>query len=97
MNCPVCGSDMRSRSLLSQYSLKPYRVCPDCKAKYTSDSNTKKRLLPIVILTLVALGLTVAAHLKGFVWGVAAVFGYVLLWIYVAYAVSKVNYVKYDE
>jgi uncharacterized protein (DUF983 family) len=97
MNCPVCGSDMRSRSLLSHYSLKPYRVCPDCKAKYTSDSNTKKRVLPILILTLVALGLTLAAHFKGFAWGVAAVVGYIFLWVYVAYAVSKVTYVKYDE
>lgn len=97
MNCPVCGSDMRSRSLLSHYSLKPYRVCPDCKTKYTSDLASKKRQLPILILALVAFGLTIAAHLKGFVWGLAAVFGYILLFIYVGYAVSKVTYVKYDE
>ena len=97
MNCPVCDSDMRSKSLLSHYSLKPYRVCPDCKAKYTSDPNTKKRLLPILVLTMVALSLTLAAHFKGFIWGVAAVLGYVVLWVYVAYAVSKITYVKYDE
>lgn len=97
MNCPACGSDMRSRSLLSHYSLKPYRVCPDCEARYTTDSNTKKRLVPILVLTLVALGLTVAAHLKGFVWGVAAVLGYIVLWIYIGYAVSRITYVRYDQ
>jgi uncharacterized protein (DUF983 family) len=97
MNCPVCGSDMRSRSLLSHYSLKPYRVCPDCNARYTADPATKKRMVLIFIVTVIALSLTVAARLKGFVWGVAAVLWYVLLWVYIGYAVSKVSYVQYDK
>jgi uncharacterized protein (DUF983 family) len=97
MNCPVCGSDMRSRSLLSHYSLKPYRVCPDCNARYTADSTTKKRMVLIFILTVVALSLAVAARLKGYVWGVAAVLWYVLLWVYIGHALSKVSYVRYDK
>jgi len=97
MNCPTCGSDMRGRSLLSHWSLRPYRVCPDCNAKYTADANTKKRQLPIIALVLIALGLTAAVHLKGFVWLAPAVVSYVVLWGYVGYAVSKVTYVRYHD
>ena len=97
MNCPVCGSDMRSRSLLSHYSLKPYRVCPDCNAKYTTDSKTKKRQIPVIILALIALGLTLAVHWKGFGWLLPAVVSYIILWVYAGYVLSKVTYVQYPE
>ncbi len=97
MNCPVCGSDMRSRSVLSHYSLKPYRVCPDCNAKYTADSKTKKRQIPILILALTALGLTFAVRLNGFVWLLPAVVSHIILWVYLGYALSKVAYVQYRD
>jgi hypothetical protein len=97
MNCPVCGSDMRSRSLLSHYSLKPYRVCPDCNARYTADLNTKKQQVPIVLLTLIALGLTAAVSISGLVWILPAVVSYIILLVYVGYAVSKVAYVRYPD
>ena len=97
MNCPACGSDMRTRSLLSHYSLKPYRVCPDCNAKYTSDSKTKNRQVPILILTLVALGLTVIANFKGPIWLIPAATCYIILWVYIGYHLSKITYVKYDD
>ena len=95
MNCPVCGSDMRSRSLLSHYSLKPYRVCPDCSSKYTTDSKTKKRQVPIIILVLIAMALTFAVSLKGLIWLLPAVVSHIVLWVYIGYALSKVIYVKY--
>ena len=68
MHCPVCDSDMRNRSLLSHYSLKPYRVCPYCKTKYTTDPKTRRRQIPIVILALISLGLTFVVHLKELGW-----------------------------
>ena len=88
---------MRSRSLLSHYSLKPYRVCPDCNAKYTADSKTKKRQIPIMLLALTAVGLTFAVRWKGFVWLLPAMVNYIILWVYVGYALSKVTYVQYPE
>ncbi len=97
MNCPVCSSDMRNRSLLSHYSLKPNRVCPDCNAKYTSDLKTKKRQIPIVILGLVALGLTFTVSLKGIGWLLPTIASHIALWVYTGYAVSKVTNVKYTK
>ena len=97
MNCPACGSNMRSRSLFSHYSLKPYRVCPDCNARYTTDLNTRKRQIPIALLGLNALGLTFAASLKGVVWLLPAVVSQIILWVYVGYALSEVIYVKYSD
>ena len=88
---------MRSRSLLSHYSLKPYRVCPDCNAKYTTDPKTRKRQIPIVILALTVLGLTFAVHMKGFVWLLPAVASHIILWVYVGYALSNVVYVQYSD
>jgi len=88
---------MRSRSLWSHYSLKPYRVCPDCHAKYTSDSKSKRRQVPIVVLGLITLGLTIAIKLRGFDWLLPAALSQVVLWAYVGYAVSKVTYVPYDD
>jgi uncharacterized protein (DUF983 family) len=97
MNCPVCGSDMRSRSLLSHYSLKPYRVCPDCKARYTSDARTRKRQIPIVLLAVIASGATIAVGLKGLVWVLPAVLSHIVLWGYIGYALSKMRYVRYPD
>lgn len=97
MNCPMCGSDMRSRNLLPRFSLKPYRVCPDCNAKYAPDSKTRKRQVPVVILALIALGLTAAVGLKGFGWLLPAVASHIILWIYIGYAISHVTYVEYPD
>lgn len=97
MNCPVCSSDMRSRSLLSHYSLKPYRVCPDCQARYTADSKSKRRQVLIAILALVALGLTAAVRFEGLGWLLPAVASYIVLWVYVGYALSKIVYVRYPD
>ena len=97
MNCPMCGSDMRGRSLQSRYSLKPYRVCPDCGDKYTADPKTKQRQFPIIILVLIALGSTAAVALKGHMWLLPAMLSNIVLWCYVGYAVSRVKYVQYSD
>ena len=97
MTCPVCGSDMRSRSLLSHYSLRPYRVCPDCNAKYSTDPKTRRRQIPIIILTLIALVLTVLVGLKGAAWLLPAVVSHIILWSYIGYALSKLTYVQYPN
>jgi hypothetical protein len=88
---------MRSRSLLSHYALKPYRVCPDCHARYTVDATTRKRRGPIVFLSLIALGLTAAVSVGGMVWLLPAVASHIALWVYVGYAASKVVYVAYPD
>lgn len=93
VNCPACGSDMRSRSLLSHYTLKPYRVCPDCHAKYTADPQTRKRQITILILTLIALVLTVSVGLKGAAWLLPAVVSHIVLWSYIGYTLSQATYV----
>ncbi len=97
MHCPVCDSDMRSRSLLSHYSFKPFRVCPDCHAKYTTDPKTRRRQIPIVILALLSLGLTFVVHSKGLGWLLPAVVSYIVLWAYVGYVLSKMTYVRYTK
>jgi uncharacterized protein (DUF983 family) len=97
MNCPACGSDMRSRSLWSHYSLKPYRVCPDCNAKYTSDSKSKRRQVPILALALSTLGLTIAVTLRGSDWVWPAFMSHIVFWVYVGYALSKITYVRYHD
>ena len=95
MNCPMCSSDMRSTSLSSYYSLKPYRVCPDCGTKYTADQKTKQRQVPIIILTLIALGLSIAVGSLGVTWLLPAIMSHIVLWSYVGYTVSKVVYVQH--
>jgi len=93
--CPWCGSDMRGASLLSHLTLKPYRTCPDCNAKYTSDPNSRKRQLPIAILCLLVLGLSLAVGAKGSGWLVPAVLSYITLGAYLYYSLSRIGYVKY--
>lgn len=97
MNCPVCGSDMRSRSLLADFSLKPCRVCPDCNAKYRADAKTRRRQVPIIILALIASSLTFAVSLKGIVWLLPAVVSHIILWTYIGYVLSKLTYVQYPD
>ena len=79
---------MRSRSLLSNSILKPYRVCPDCSAKYTSDSKFKRRQVPIIALTLITLGLFIGVSLRGSPWLLPAFVSLIVLWAYVGYAVD---------
>jgi transposase-like protein len=97
MNCPACGSDMRSRSLWSPLSLKPYRVCPDCNAKYTSDSKSKRRQVPIMVLALISLGLSIGVTLRRSDWLLPAFVSVIVLGVYVGYAVSKITYVRYHD
>ena len=97
MNCPVCGSDMRSRNLLPQLSFKPYRQCPDCNAKYRADLKSRRRLVPIVFLALAAMGLTSAVGMKGLIWLLPAVVSHIILWAYIGYALSKLVYVQYPD
>ena len=97
MNCPVCGSDMRNRSMLAHYSMKPYRVCPDCQAKYTVDTNTRKRRLLIAIFAMTTLMLSVASYLHGFPWTLATFMVGTALFIYVGYALSRMTYVEYPD
>ena len=95
LRCPWCDSDMRGASLLSLYTLKPYRTCPDCKAKYTSDPDSRKRQLPIAILCLLVLGLSLAVGAEGSGWLVPAVLSYIALGAYLFYTLSRIRYVKY--
>ena len=97
MHCPACGSDMRSRSLVSHYSIKPYRVCPDCGAKYRADAKTRKRQAALAVLALLMLGLTIAAGIKGAAWLMPAIVSHIVLWVYLGYMLSKVNYVQYSD
>jgi hypothetical protein len=88
---------MRGGNLLSLHGLKPYRVCPDCQAKYTTDSHTKKRGLVLAGFALVTLALSTAGHLYGFPWGIVAfLFGTGLL-IYAGYALSRMTYIEYRD
>ena len=59
--------------------------------------NTKKRQTPIALLALIALGFTFVVGLEGGVWLLPAIVSYIILWIYVGYAISKVTYVPYSD
>ena len=86
---------MRTTRLLAQYSLKAYRVCPDCQSKYTTDRRTKRRAALIAALALTTMGLSAHAFMHGFPWGIApAVSGAVLL-VYAGYTLSRMSYVEY--
>jgi hypothetical protein len=50
-----------------------------------------------MILALTALGLTFAVRWKGVAWLLPAIVSYIILWVYVGYALSKVTYVQYSE
>ena len=95
--CLACGSDMRNRSLLSHYLLKPYRVCPDCNAKYTADRKTKKRLVLVVILAVFSLASTTAIVLKGPVWVLPSILTSIVLLAYVGYVIVKISWVRYPD
>jgi hypothetical protein len=88
---------MRSRSRFSGLSLRPYRVCPDCGARYTADADSRRRQWPIAVLSLGALMLTVLAGSGDAGWILPALASHVALWGYIAYAVSKLRYVRYPE
>jgi hypothetical protein len=88
---------MRSRSLFSGLSLRPYRVCPDCGGKYTADADSRRRQWPIAVLSLAALVLTVLAGsgYAGLVWPALA--SHVALWGYIAFAIARLRYVRYPD
>lgn len=95
--CPACGNAIKSVNLWPQHAMKPYRVCADCGAKYTADPCSRKRQLPLLILVLIVLGLNAAVPLIGKEWLVLAFVSDIVLLCYLAYAVSKVTWVVYQE
>lgn len=86
---------MLSRNLLSHYSMKPYRVCPDCQSKYTTDDKTRMRSWVLAIFGLFTIALSTAGFLIGFPWGLAAFVSATGLLIYLGYVLSKTRYVEY--
>lgn len=88
---------MRSRRLLSPDIMKPYRECSDCGCRYTVDSRTRKRQLPIAALALLAFGLTIAVGVYGMAWLLPAIASHIVLWIYIGLTVSKMTYVQYPD
>lgn len=97
MSCPICHSDMRNRSLFSHYSLKAYRVCPDCQARYTVDAKSKKRRLVIAILGFLTIALSVAGITLGWPWGLAAFLSGTGCLVYAGLVLSKMEYVEYVD
>ena len=95
IHCPVCGSDLRTTVTFAKYSLKPYRVCPDCQSKYTADKSTRRRTTLIAVWALTTVGLSAHALVNGFPWGIAAAVSGTALLAYVGYALSKTSYVEY--
>jgi len=88
---------MRSRSLFSHYSIKPYRICPDCQARYTTDARSRKRRPVIAILGLLTIALSVAGFTLGWPWGLAASLGGVACLVYAGFVLSKMEYVEYVD
>ncbi len=88
---------MRSRSLLSQYSVKPYQVCPVCNSKYVVDRATRRRLWLIVVVALLTFASSAAAWSLGFPWGLVPFISGAGLLIYTGFTVSRMEYVEYRE
>ena len=88
---------MRDRSMLDHYSLRPYRVCPDCGAKYTVDARSKRRRVLIALFALATVGLSVAGFFRGYPWSLASFFAGIGLLAYTGYALSKMIYVSYGD
>ena len=76
---------------------KPYRVCPDCHARYTTDPGTRKRVLVIVVFALFTLALSTAGFLIGYPWGILAFLAGTGLLVYVGYVLSNMTYVEYRD
>ena len=96
-SCPVCGSDMRSLGMSAHYSLKPYRVCPDCQAKLTADGQTRRRRLLIGVFGILTLALVGLSLRYGVPWGFAAGTSGAALLAYTGYTLSKMKYVKVGD
>ena len=88
---------MRGGDLLSLHGFKAYRVCPDCKARYTTDPSTKKHALVIAVFALLTLTLSIAGLLIGFPWGILAFLVGTGLLVYVGYVLSKMMYIEYHD
>jgi hypothetical protein len=85
---------MRGGYLVSLH--RPYRVCPDCKTKYTTDPGTKKRGLVVAVLSVLTIILSAAGFLVGFPWGFLTFFFGTGTLIYAGHAVKKTAYIRYD-
>ena len=86
---------MRTRSLIAEYGIKPYLVCPDCGSKYTTDRKTKRRAGLIAIFALITAAVSTEAALLGFPFGLVALVAGAGLLLFVGYTLSQVTYVKY--
>ena len=97
LECPACGSDMRSRALFTGTHLNSYRVCPDCGSKYTVDSVTKRRGLVIVLFACATLCFSLLGFTRGFPWSLVTLVSATALLFYLGYTLSNMNYIEHRE
>ena len=83
--------------MLSLHGFKAYRVCPDCKTKYTTDPDTKKRVPVIAVVALLTLALSTAGLLVGTPWGFMAFVAGSGLLVYVGFVLSRMRYIEYRD
>ena len=83
--------------MLAHYSLKPYRVCPDCQVEYTVDTATKRRRWLIALFAMITIAVVLVSHDRGFPWSLATFLSGIGLLGYVGYALSRMTYVEYRD
>lgn len=97
VNCPHCHTELNLRKVPHPGFTPDYRVCPNCKNKFTVDRQTKRRQKILLPITLVSLVFTLLAYFGNTWWWIPATISYFLIGIFIYWANGKVVMVPYNE
>ena len=96
-SCPSCRSDISGQEIAQRLTLKPYRLCPNCRQRFTVDSRTKRRQLIALILAVSSLIFTIGWCFVDQPWIVPSITSYIVLVGHIYRSSRLVEFVNFGQ
>lgn len=75
---------------------KDYRMCPNCRERFTVDPPTKRLQLICIGIALIALALTMLLYFTGNHWIIPSIISYILLGTMIYIGNRRLRFIPYD-
>lgn len=95
--CPHCDIEICIRELRHQGVLKNYRICPNCRERFTVDIDTKYRQAFCIFIAVISLVFTILLYERNFEWLIPSLVSYVVLGWIIYWGNTKVFFVSYKK
>lgn len=93
--CPHCNVEIRVREIPHPGFFQNHRTCPNCRGRFTPDTDTKYRQGIFIFITIVSLVLTLLLYFESIEWLIPAIFSYAVLGLLIYWGNKRIYFVPY--